>query len=202
MALQQLSSQPTAGRPLHPLLGYTQQNELAADNLRNVEREQYRAARHNWLGLYQYEQRQAETAAVEAEKKAREAEATRNEEMNQRLAGYLNSRVPCVNQERMEGGIKALKPLTSSITGEVISVFPTTLEDLDTLDESEVHRILWHLGITKHIRASEEEETFEDYRREYALWEKRGWIRIRWVGIVRRRRTLRDCFPPAREEND
>lgn len=226
-----LSFQPTDLSPLSPpLTGGTPplteeeiqelpDHEAEAYKIRQAVREQHIESHRAWTGLFQYETRQVRGESPEAILK----KDLENEKMNVQLADHLNERVPLSNQATMASGSLPLKPLNSRITGDAIASFPSQLQELDDAEESHVNRMLWHLGITRHVpspkegeesvpRAREKRETnwhvpapWEDSspHREYTIREKRDWIRERWVGTAtvtnRPRATLRDCFPAGQK---
>ena len=201
------------------------QNEYAAEQQRKVQRENYRETYRSWTGLYQHEQRQAAAAAAQAQELGLDLEVQPQTETEEGIREQADShnKIICASNHRTleeQGWDAPLTPLVSKITGAAISLFPKTLPELYEMEESDVHRILWHMGITWYVSPPDEEvvsppdeevtvvrwqlsinpeeESVRNIRREHTLETKQEWIRIRWVGDVTYGRcTLRDCIPSA-----
>ena len=217
MASQQPSSQRPSYQPavLHPLIEAMRQNEYAAEQQRKVQRENYRETYRSWTGLYQHEQRQAAAAAAQAQELGLDLEVQPQVETEESIREQADShnKIICASNHRTleeQGWDALLTPLVSKITGAAISPLPKTLPELYEMEETDVHRILWHMGITWYVPPPDEEvavvrwqlpinpeeESVRNIRREHTLETKREWIRIRWVGDVTYGRcTLRDCIP-------
>ena len=100
----------------------------------------------SWTSLYQYEQRQATAATIQAQEHARELEVqpqAETEESIREQADSHNEDICSSNHRIVEehGWDAPLSHLVSKITGEAISLFPKPLPELSGVEGSNVNRI-------------------------------------------------------------